>query len=223
MKNWVLQILAVAVVVLTAMPSTARADYYFIFKAAAMMPVQIEGTDKNGNDVIVKKTLGSNELVNLALGRSLAVKPNPETEILALAHNSSNPANTKLIVYNKTTQAIVATICNTVSLPGTQQTDKLNTDKEKGDGIAVVTFQATTKGNPGLNGFTASTTAYGAATGAWTPTDNGPVFALKATALIGPMKFRITDALNITTTYDGLVINGMFQTSGVAIDKWLWW
>jgi hypothetical protein len=223
MKNRILQTLTVAAVVFTAMQSAANADWFFIFKAVAMMPVQQEATDSKGNDIIIKKTLGSNDLVNLALGRSLSTKPNPDTEILALAHNSTTPSTSKLIVYNKNTQQIVATICKTTSLPGIQQTDKLNTEKEKGDGIAVVSFQATTLGTPAKNGVTSATTAYGAATGSWTPTPTGPVFALKATALIGPMKFRVTDASNVTTNFDGLVVNGMFQTTGVAIDKWLNW
>ena len=196
------------------------ATTYHIFKAVSLMPIQVESTDKAGNGVLVKMSLGNKELINLALGRSVDTAI-PSNVLLALAYNIDNPALNKWVVFNTTTKLFMGTVANGVSLPALPvTTDKLTGNANGGGGVAIMNFVPTP--SIGLNGIVSATTAYGAAQGTWTSTPAGPIFALKASALFGPMVVKITNSkTGVTTTYDGIVVQGMFQTSGVAVEHHL--
>ena len=70
---------------LVAHPFIAQAtEDYFVFRARASIPV-LEVVSGQAVDKIAKMVLTGNDIVNLALGRSLDTKVNPKTEILAVA------------------------------------------------------------------------------------------------------------------------------------------
>lgn len=202
------------------MANQAHAGLYHVFRAAAVMPIQVEAVDKKGDTVLMKKTLGTKDLVNLALGMPLNHKI-PSNYVFALAYNISDQTSNKLIVFDTNSKSIVATVASTQSLPaGTLQSDKEKVKTEKGSGVAVVTFLKTP--SLGANGIVENTTVFGAAEASWTPTEKGPIFGMKATALFGPMVVRITDPkTDEMVEYDGIVVRGMFQTKGVALEHHL--
>ena len=97
---------------LLAVPASSYAQIPFaFFKASVNLTVQFPGTDKNGNPAVSVRKLSSNDILNLALGRSLTTKPDKNTEILALAMDDGSPgADSKLIVYNPSANSVTTTV-----------------------------------------------------------------------------------------------------------------
>jgi hypothetical protein len=179
---------------------------YAIFKATVTLTVQFPGTDKNGNPVVSVRKLSTNDILNLALGRSLATKPEKTTELLALAMDDSSPgADSKLVVYNPTSNTFT-----TIVWAQTNATLIFNGIQDSsGVGVADVNIQATTLGDPTHNGFAASVLS-----GGGSGKGNGSSVSATATALSGPLTFTVTDQNAAPVTINGIVTGGKFKAGG---------
>jgi len=202
-------LLAATVLALLAVSSAAHAQIPFlVFKASVTLPVQFPGLDKKGNPATLVRKLGTNDIINLALGRSLATKPDKATEVLALAADDSTPGTlSKLVVYNPSSNSFTATVwtqSNSTLLSNPNFTNIV--------GVANANIVATTLGTPSQNGFSA-TVLSGGGTGKGT----GGSAKAASTSLSGPLKFTVTDANNVTTTIDGIVIAGKFKAGGGSL------
>jgi hypothetical protein len=170
--------------------------------------VQYPGLDANNNQVVKVRKLATNDIINLALGRSLTTKPDKKTEVLTLAADNTTPGTeSQVIVFNPTAQTFTTPVWTLSNI-----TLFSNADFTSVVGAANATFVATTLGTPALNGFAASVLSGGG-------TGKGTGFSAKAasTALSGPVIFTATDANNVTTTINGLVINGKFKAGGKVL------
>ncbi len=147
------------------------------------------------------KTLKSDDIVNLALGRALGTKLDSKTEVLAFASDVSTPgAGSMLIVFNPSTTQITTTIFNTSNFVLLS-----NQDFTQNDAFSGVTIQATSLGDPVHDGFQQTTVAMGG-----TGKSSGS-FATSSVA--GPISFAFTTN-DVTTTIDGLVLKGKLKASG---------
>jgi hypothetical protein len=191
------------VLVMRSAPAPAAiADTFAVFAASVTFPVMFQTTDAHGNQVIATKTLKTPDVVNLALGRSLATKLNKATETLAFASDVSTPgAGSMLVVFNPTLQTIVATVFTTSNFVLLS-----NQDFSKNAAFSDVTIQTTVDGDPVHNRFQTTTLAM-----AGTGKSAG---SFSATSMGGPITITITDASNVTTTIDGLVVKGKLKASG---------
>ncbi len=154
------------------------------------------------------RKLSTNDVINLALGRSLTTKPDKKTEVLALAADDSTPGTeSQLIVFNPTTKTFTTQVWSLSNV-----TLISNADFTSIAGAADANFIATTLGNPALNGFGATTLSGGG-------TGKGSGFSAKATStsLSGPITLEFTDGSNVTTTINGIVINGKFKAGGKVL------
>jgi len=75
----------------------------------------------------------------------------------------------------------------------------------------VTLIPQTTLGTPSLNGFLQSTPAAGGSGKG----ENGAKGA--STSLSGTVNFKFTDANNVTTTINGIVIGGKFKAGGKSL------
>jgi hypothetical protein len=201
--------LTLAALLLALAPARAGAQVTFlVFKATLELAVRFQTVDGGGNPIVAVRKLKTNDVINLALGRSLATKPNKATEVLALAADDSTPGPlSRLVVYNPATNTFTTTVW---TLSGVALFS--NTDFSDNVGIGNATFAATTLGDPAKNGFS-STTLAGAGTGKGT----GGSAKAASTALSGRVKFTTTDANNVTTTIDGLVVSAKFKAGGKTL------
>lgn len=195
-------------------PTSAQA-ITFHFKASAVFPVQTEEPDLRPNALpgatIVKKvTLGTKEIINLALGLPLKTKV-PKDTVLAVALDHDLPDNAKLVVYDKHLLTELATVLNLIDPVDTNAGSK-DGEKGSGNGLSRGTIHTTTLGTPGQNGFQ-TTDVCGAATASKTPTPIGPIFKMSVTSILGPILANI-DALPL----DGLIIKGSFSAGGKPLD-----
>jgi hypothetical protein len=192
---------------LLAVPASSYAQIPFaFFKASVNLTVQFPGTDKNGNPAVSVRKLSSNDILNLALGRSLTTKPDKNTEILALAMDDGSPgADSKLIVYNPSANSVTTTVWAqsnaTLVFNGVEDSS--------GVGIADVNIQATTLGDPTHNGFAASVLS-----GGGSGKGNGSSVSASATSLSGPLTFTVTDGNAAPVTIHGIVTGGKFKAGG---------
>ncbi len=197
-------------------------DTHFLFKATALFPVQIETIDSRGNTLVTKLSLGTKELVNLALARPFYQAINAKTEVLVVNVNENKPNQASLAVYLPPPVNVLYPICNLSpgGVPASKTTENASTDKGKGTGLGPGTIVATDAsfGAPAiaLNSLQ-STEICASSNGSWTPGDHGPTFSTAATGIIGDIKGKLTDKNNVTTTLDGLIIKGMYTSSGKPI------
>jgi len=182
--------------------AAALSDVFEIEKATVTLPVVYQTLDSHGLNVLATKTLKTDDLVNLALGRSLATKLDKSTEVLAFAADASTPgAGSKLIVFNPTTKTITATVWNF----GNDFVLLSNDDFSKNSAYGSMVVVATTAGDPAHNGLLTTTL---------TAAGTGKFGSLSSTAVIGPVSFTFTDKNNVTTTINGIVLNGKAKGSG---------
>jgi hypothetical protein len=192
---------------LLAFPTASRAQIpYTIYKATVNLTVQFQGTDKNGNPAVLVRKLSSNDILNLALGRSLTTKPDKNTELLALALDDGSPGEaSQLVVWNPTAHSITTVVW----MQSNAQLFFNGVDDSSGVGIANINIQATTLGDPTHNGFTAST-LFGGGSGK----GNGSSVSASATSLSGPVTFTVTDGNAAPATISGVVTDGKFKAGG---------
>lgn len=216
--------LAIATFSVAASSLAGPGDRHFLFKATALFPVQIEKSDGVGGTVVTKLSLGTRELVNLALARPFDHPIDAKKEVLVVNVNESTPDETSLQVYKIDTN-IVYTVCNISagSNPSSKLTDKSGSDAGKGAGLGPGTIVATSSGFPLADrnkNSLQSTDVCASSTGSWTPGDHFPTFKSSATGIIGDIKGVMTSQKpgSITQSLDGLIIKGMFTGSGRPIE-----
>ncbi|MEQ1861797.1 MAG: hypothetical protein ABMA13_17910 [Chthoniobacteraceae bacterium] len=222
MKNSILFLSILALSLASASAQFAVEGRHYLFKASALFPVQIEKLDARGNTVVTKISLGTKELVNLALGRPINTRLNPRTEVLAVDVDDFTHNETRLVVY-RPDSGLIHPICVLAAggMPSTKVSDNESVIKEKGTGLGPGTFVATDPSIPGADtnkNSLQSTDFCASSTGSFGPGRNSPVFKLTATGVIGDIKGKMTKiADTVTTDLDGLIIKGMFSASGGAI------
>ncbi|HEY2387557.1 MAG TPA: hypothetical protein VGK30_11395 [Candidatus Binatia bacterium] len=195
---------------LLAVPTSSYAQVPFaFFKATLNLTVQFPGTDKNGNPAVSARKLSSNDILNLALGRPLTTKPDKNTEVLALAADGGSPgADSRLIVYNPSTNSVTTTVWTqssvTLIFNGVEESSAV--------GVANVNVQATTLGDPTHNGLAASVLFAG---GSGKGTGSG--ISGSATSLNGSLTFTVTDGNAAPVTIPGIVTAGKFKAGGKSL------
>ena len=224
-----------AMLLLTAMESPG-AETLVIFKAAAALPVTMvipghfDGMDFV-NDVRVSKTLKGDDLVNLAMGRSLGTKVDKTREVLALALADEGPGDvaaptTRVIVYNPDPavatdpERIKATIFTLSALSFDAATIS---GKPTGQGIGTVAVTPTPDpppdpaGDATKNALLATSLDGAAIASATLSSVDASITGFKVTlkGLGGAFHFKYTDAKHpASTDIDGILISGMFTTTG---------
>lgn len=198
---------------------------HFMYKATALFPVQIEKPDpKNpGGTILTKVTLGTKEIVNLALARPFDTPLNPKTEQLAVDINDVNHNQTTLVVY-RPDSGLIFPVCE-LTTGGTPVTRVTNPDptptshKGKGTGLAPGTIFATDPsfGAPAIAQNSLQSTDLCASTSAsFGPGAHNPIFTASATGIIGDIKGKMTSKKpgSITADLDGLIVKGSFTSGG---------
>jgi hypothetical protein len=190
---------------------SAKAAPVFHWKATALFPVQTEEPDPKipGGTIIKKVSLGSKELINLALGQPLKTK-NPDL-VLAVEANHDDPNNAKLVVYNSHTLTTIVTLFTLLD-PISDNVASKDGDKGTANGLSRGRIAATVLGTPAQDGL-AQTDVCCSATAGLTPTAVGPNFKLSVTGIVGPIQGFVAGV-----SLDGLIIKGMFTASGRPID-----
>ena len=189
--------LAIVMLLILAAPAPADIVTLQVWKAALSLALQAPGPSGS----VVKRTLGNNDVINLALGRPLTTKPDKKTEIVALAGDSTTPGpESQIVVFNPVTKTIVTTIWtfNNFIL--------LNNPDFSVDFVATdASFVATTLGTPAQDGFLASSIAV-AGSGKFGSTGG---LSASATSLSGPINFRVDGTL-----VNGIILKGKLKISG---------
>lgn len=217
-----------AVALLIVAPGASGADRYFIFKAAATIPVNrvIVGMEV---DKLVTKTLTSADLINLTLARPLGTKVDAKTTVLALAVVVEGPGavaapKSKLIVFNPDPAVSgAAKVVATVATLGPIDFEAATLTKAKkttGQGAGDVLIAETTTGqDPVNNKFFNATLAGAAQATAPFPAVAGDIdkftFALKS--LSGPLHILYKEAKAAAAPavdFDGIVVKGMLTAAG---------
>lgn len=207
-------------------PSALAQDTYTLFKAAASLTVTkvIPGDiDTNFNDSAVAKTLGTSDVINLALGRPLGTKV---TTMLAVAVVAEGPGmigtpKTRLVVYDPAAMGVtrIAATVATLTALDTEATAPVN-GARKGQGISGVQIVETVGGQD--NKFF-STTLRGAAMGKATANAATPgglsAFSVAATGLAGPLHVKFTTMRGLADEFDGFVIKSKFTAGGKPLDS----
>jgi hypothetical protein len=192
-----------ALVLLTgAQASNDTTDTFALFKCTVSLPVVYQTTNAKGHQVLATFKLNGNDLVNLALGRSLDTKLDPKTEVLAFASDQSTPgAGSQLVVFNPTSQAVTATVFSTSDFGLLS-----NEDFTQNAAFATANFNFTVVGDPGHDAL-----IFGALAVGGTGKSAG---SFASTSVAGPFEFRFTDDQEVTTTIEGLVLKGKIKASG---------
>lgn len=197
----------------------------YVFRVRASIPVVTIVND----EMTVRKTLTGNDIINLALGRSLSTRVNPQTEVLALSttfedhdqHPTPNPVS-KLIVWNPAADPGNQVTVVVATLTSLDFDTAFGTRRQTGQGIASGKFLATALGDPAKNGFfESSISGSGSSAGPhikynqnFQPLSVSPV---GSAIFVGKLKFNLTDRDNVTTTFDGYALKGTLLLSGNAI------
>jgi hypothetical protein len=223
-----ISILALAFIALSLAGASAQSPVmgrHFLFKASALFPVQIEKPDpKNpGEKILTKLSLGTKELVNLALARPINTPLNAKTEVLAVDIDDYNHDQTTLVVY-RPDSGLIYPVCVLSNTHPTEAkvTDNPSTVKEKGTGLGTGTILATSTdfslADRNKNSLQ-STDICASSNASFGPGPHSPIFTLAATGVIGDIKGKMTKTTDTSTTdLDGLIIKGMFSASGGAIN-----
>ena len=227
MKNSIL-VLSIIACAFTGRAIADAGDRHFLFKASALFPVQIEKPDPRnpGGTILTKVSLGSKEMVNLALARAVDTPLNAKTEVLAVDvnDNAARHNQTTLVVF-RPDSGLIFPICTLASggAPSVKMTDDPapNAIKEKGTGLGPGTIVATDAGFPLADrnkNSLQSTDICASSNASFGPGAHAPIFTLSATGVIGDIKAKMTKIRETTPTdLDGLIIKGMFSASGQAI------
>jgi hypothetical protein len=203
---------------------TAASAQTGVFNVKILLPV-LEVQVNPEIDKVLTHKLANDDIVNLALGRSLDTKVDKETEVLAAAvtfETEGEPPVSQLVVYDKTKtgkDGIVAVVGTMDMLEW--QTAFLNKGRS-GFGLARGKINATTLGTPAQNGFQESMVqGAGKCSGKF-------LFALKddsdaspkgVVMIQGHVKYVYTDGQGLHTV-DGFVTNGLGKISGKPIGGW---
>lgn len=201
-------ILLISVALLLPMKADAIT---FHFKASAVFPIQTEEPDPKiiGGTIVKKITLGTKEIINLALGLPPKTKVSSNI-VLAVAVDHNLPNNAKLVVYDKHLLVELATVLILID-PVDTNTSSKDGEKGSGNGLSRGTIQQT-PGGPPANGFF-QTAVCGAATASKTPGPHGPTFKMSVTSILGPIQANIDPDF-----VDGLIIKGSFSAGGKPLD-----
>jgi hypothetical protein len=132
---------------------------------------------------------------------------NPDL-VLAVEANHDLPDAAKLVVYNKKT---LTTLLTLFTLLDPIDNNVATKDGDKGTANGISRGRIATVGNI-TNGLT-QTDVCGSATSGLTPGPTGPSFKLSMTGIVGPIQGFIAGV-----PLDGLIIKGMFKSSGKPID-----
>lgn len=199
---------------------------FYIFKVTGSIPVTIitDGVAPNFIDKVTTKTLKTNDLVNLALGQPLTTKL-PADIFLAMSlsfEDLGQPVLSKMIVCDKsqTGPALAKTVVATLDSLDFR-TAYLGA-RRKGSGYGSGKFVDSTLGDPAKWAILQSPfVGSGLSAGPLQKisfTNPIPIVSPVATAtLAGRMKFKNTDANNVTTTYEGIFPRAAFKLTGKII------
>jgi len=220
MKTAFLAIFTAALAFLHTPAANAQTSI-FLFKVGATLPASMTVSSTTGQ-TIVSKTLRTDDMINLALGRPLATKVDPKTEVLAAAvtyeiSSGTSAPLSRLVVCNPQlsgTAKVVVTVAQLNSIEfATEETGLRIT----GFGIAGGTLNATTMGTPSQNGFVQSTfNGAGSCAGPNTFGNQHPANAAGKGVVFGEFKFNYT-VNGVTTHFDGYVTDGKLTLTGNAI------
>jgi hypothetical protein len=196
-----LPLLALALLVPTSASGGAGGDTFVVFKCSVSLPVVHSTTNAKGHVVLATFKLDSADIVNLALGRPLDTKLDPQTEVLAWASDVTTPgAGSQIVVFDPGTDTITALVCDSSAFVLVS-----DEDFSKNAAFANLELQATSLGEPLENGFADSTLS-----AAGTGKNSG---SFSSTALAGPVSFKFTEG-GETTTIEGVVTKGKLKVSG---------
>ncbi len=214
----------VAFAVCQLLPSSVHAEDLMVYKVSIKIVAAMVVPSMTGPDTTVKKKLGNNDIVNLALGRPLGTKVDGKTEILAGAGNfeprTSNAPIEKLIVFDPSQNGI-AQVKATVGVGTSFTYQGAYGSKATGFGFGSGMVLDTVLGDPSHNGFI-STALNGSATGAGAHlgvANNQIVFpAISGVGTMsGPIKFNYTDKSGAVVNFDGIIVKGQGKVSGKPI------
>jgi hypothetical protein len=195
-----------AILLLAALASVGfapppTADTFAVFKCSVTLPVVFQTLNGKGQQVLATKTLKSDDLVNLALGRPLGTKLDSTTEVLAFASDVSTPgAGSKLIVFNPTAQDVTTIVFLTDNFVLLS-----NETFTQNEAFSNALITETSLGDPVHNSLHAKTMAM-----AGTGKSSG---SFASTSVAGPFSFTSTTG-GVTTTTSGLVLKGKLKASG---------
>jgi hypothetical protein len=215
-----------AALLCAAVPA-AMAQYHSagVFKVQLSLPVKmvVKGTGAN-YDTISLMTLNNADIVNLVFGRPLTTKINAKTEVLAAEvwFESTNSApQSELIIYDTTQNGQAGVRMVVATLQTLQWQNAYEKAVNTGFGVATGMFNATTSGNPTLDGFLASPfEGSGSGLGAHLFNVGDAHAAPAATVSIhAQMNFVYTDAKG-THHFNGFVVAGTGSLSGHPIGGW---
>ena len=194
-----------------------------VFKVKLSLAAQMVVVGQQ-SDTISRVTLDNNAIVNLALGRPLSTKVDAKKEVLAAAasfESHSNAPLSQLVVYDTTQNGQAGVVAVVATLQTLNWQNAYENTINTGYGYATGTINATTLGNPMLNGFHTSTfVGGGAGSGKHLFSVGDANASPKATINVsGQAKFVYTDAQG-THNFDGLFVNGAGSLSGKPIGGW---
>jgi hypothetical protein len=194
-----------------------------VFKAQVTLTAQMVVTGSSA-DIIVQKKLGTNDIINLALGRPLGTKVDTNKEVLALEAffetHGATPLS-QLIIYDTTQNGIAGIVVVVATLDKLDWQNAYEKTVNAGFGVASGTIKATTLGTPASNGFLDSPFwASGSGSGKHLFSVGDANASPKGGAVIGAhLKFVYTDGTG-AHNFDGLVTAGTAKISGKPIAGW---
>jgi hypothetical protein len=195
-------------------PRLAFATDFFVYSASIKLALQMVTDD----DVFVTRKLGNNEIINLALGRSLTTKIDKKTEVLAASGTyADHVMESKLIVFDPSQNGLAQIKAVVGTLTALDFANAYLPSKSAATGFGSATFVATTLGTPAQNGFLLSPIQGGASGAAGhDPFAAGTAKIAGKGTLQGRVRFNYTDATG-THLFDGVVLKGQGKLSGKPI------
>jgi hypothetical protein len=206
----------------------AKAIDFYVYKVTAKLPVLRVVSQPNKPDKVVTRTLLTNDIINVALGRPLGSKIDTATEVLSVAGlnevDSVNPPASKLVIFDPRNKAIKAVITTVSALnlkfvsefPGRALYSRGNAL-----GVSTQPFVESTA-NPTVAKFFAGTSLYVTGTGKGPGVNYmGGEFLPPVTGsatLSGRVKLLVTEK-NATqaTLFEGIVVKGTMSGGGKPV------
>ncbi|MEO8351010.1 MAG: hypothetical protein ABI680_04725 [Chthoniobacteraceae bacterium] len=214
-----LLVIFIGISMLSALPALAGAEQteFFVYNAGAALKVTaIQVGDRA--DKPLNRTIRTNDLINLALGRSLGTRVDKATEVLGAAvvpfEDPSSAPLGKLIVFNPQTNVVTATVANLSELDyNTAYLSK----SSKGQGFGSGTFVETALGDASQGKLFASRFAGSAkAKGAHDPF-GGKVAITGVASISGRVHVSGKDKKGASVDVDGIMTKGTVKISGSPI------
>ena len=196
-----------------ALTAAANAATYSVYKASAAVPVNYTTVNSHGDTVIVKKTLSSRSLINLALGNASTTKP-AKNIILAVGGPSNfsfsvtPTAPAQIIVWDTMTNTKLATIATV----GSRNVIEQDSSAYKRVGVGPLTFVAGANPTNRITGGTLNMQG----TLTRKPTPAGPKPTIKTTG--GGTIGLVIDGTAITT---GIVHKASISNSGLPLGSYV--